>query len=70
MQRKLFVSYARIAEHGTAFGFSYAVLTMTGPMTADAIKQMHDYLNAQSPGYNVTVLSFQELETAEESASV
>jgi DNA topoisomerase VI subunit B len=70
MQRTYFVSYSRISQSGGAFGFGNATLTLTGRMTADAFQQVNTAVKDQNPGYDVVILSFQELETAETTASV
>jgi hypothetical protein len=70
MQRTYFVSYSRIATSGGAFGFGNATLTLSGPMTAEVFQQVNTAVKDQNPGYDVIILSFHELETAAQTASV
>jgi hypothetical protein len=69
MQHEYFVSFARIATSGSGFGFSHATVTLDQPMTADAITQLTESFAEQSPGYSVTILSFQQLEAPKPSTS-
>jgi hypothetical protein len=70
MQRKFLVSYARVSAH-SGFGFGDAFIDVTGPMTAERINEIRDYLTSKSPnGFSINILSFQELETVEQTASV
>jgi hypothetical protein len=70
MQRKFFVSYSTVSNHGGSFGFGNTVMTFDGRMTEQMFTVVSDYLNERYPDKNVIVLAFQELETAEEPASV
>ena len=70
MQRKYFVSFARSPNHGAGLGFSHAVMTVPGPMTDETFGKVFDYLAETNPDHSISILSFQELETAETTASV
>jgi hypothetical protein len=70
MQRNFFVSYARVGQNGAGLGFSHLTLSQNSPMTVEAFKGLTTLLKEQNPGWDCIVLSFQELEPAEETANV
>lgn len=57
-----FVSFMRTSAPGH-MGFSDAVLTVGGPMTADVLGEVRAFIESQYPGEQIAIISFQPLHT-------